>query len=734
MNNLLTSYSINFEPPLSDVLSIIVAIIILLLTAYSIKNLLFYLSIKVRVLLAILRTLSVLTFLFIFFEPSIVETTYYLEKDTVAILVDASRSMSISSDGLSRLQIAKRVASKIIGNNELRKEHNIVIYSFSKKTHLNSSVEDISILNEDSTDIVNSLEDIRLRHQDLSNIILISDGADNNLLQNRGGDITDILKNFAKNLEIPVHTILAGNENSINDVAIKVISASPIGFAGKEFEVSLLISNNSNITETIPVKIKENDTPIYSTSLRVPFNQSKQIKVTLFPKNMGRNVYEVSIPPFSDETNLKNNVDYFTSKIRKESFRILQISGSVSYDVRFLRHLFKKAPDIDLISFFILRTLESDVNAPDSELSLIPFPADSVIKESLFSFDVVILQDFGFVPYGLNTTFSELNNFIRRGGGLIFITGNNWYRWIGDYITFFNDCMPATPRTDDNAIENIIFRPELTSDGKNHPIMRILDSMEENTILFRNLPELHGIHRINNIKPTSLSLMSAKITENETLPIFLINRCEKGRTALITTDELWRFSFSEKTPDEFNLYNKLMNNLLLWITAEPDREDIVISQSQQSSKTDELRGRLASIIYSNDIKIQIENGTTIQGKINSDGEFSFDISKVEDGIHNAKVLYNDRIYNIYFYKKLKDIEMQDISLRADVLKAIARYSNGKYYKDNDISDKEFSLQKRPIKKIQERKRTPLWNKTIFLALIIILFSIEWFTRRMYGHQ
>lgn len=733
MKNLLTSYSIEFEPPLSDALSIIIAVIILLLTIYSIKNLLFYLSIKIRIFLALLRTLAVFIFLFIFLQPSIVETTYYLEKDTVAILVDASRSMSNTTDGISRMELAKKVASKILKNNDLRGEHNIIIYSFSKKTHLMSSIEDISILNEDSTDIINSLENIRLRHQELSNIILISDGADNNMLLNRGEDTSDILKNVSKNLNIPVHTILAGNEKNINDISIKVLSASPVGFAGKEFEITLFISNNSNITDTIPINIKENDTPIYSNKYKIPTGQTRQIKITLFPKHLGRNVYEVNIPPFSEETYFNNNVDYFSSKIRKQSFRILQISGSVSYDVRFLRHLFKKAPDIDLISFFILRTLESDVNAPDSELSLIPFPTDSVIKENLFSFDVIILQDFGFVPYGLNTTFSEINRYIKQGGALIFITGNNWYRWIGDFINFFNECMPAIPRTDDNAIENIIYKPELTMDGKNHPIMRILDSPDENNLLFQNLPELHGIHRVNQIKTTSISLMSAKTSNNEPLPIFLINKCEKGRTALINTDELWRFSFSEKTPDEYNLYNKLMNNLLLWITGEPDREDIVITQSRQSSNSNELRGRLASIISSDKINMQLENGTNIEGRINSMGEFVFDISKLMDGVHNARVSYLDRIYNVYFYKKRLDVEMQDISLRPEVLKAIAKYSDGKYYNANNIPD-NLKLKKKDIKKIQDKRRIPIWNRAILFALLIIIFSIEWFFRRMYGHQ
>lgn len=733
MNNLLISHNIEFKPPLDNGLSFIIAILILFFTAYSIKNLLSNLSLKVKIFLSMLRILAVLLFLFIFFQPSIVKTTYYLEKDTIAILIDASRSMTHKSDSKNRLDIAKEVARDILSKEEARKEHNFVIYSFSKNNYLESNIKDIKIINEDSTDILNSLENTKLKHQDLSNIILISDGADNNILHSRKEDTNIIIKKFSKNLEVPVHTILTGTEREINDISVRIVSASPVGFIGKEFEIVLKLSNNSQTTDSIQLSIKENDIPVYSNRYKVLRGKTEDITITLYPKSIGRNVYEVSATPFSDEEFTENNRDYFISKIKKENIRILQITGSVSYDVRFLRHLFKKAPDIDLVSFFILRTLQSDVNAPDYELSLIPFPTDQIIRENLFTFDAVIFQDFGFVPYGLNSTFSDLNIFIKKGGALIFITGNNWYHWIGDFITFFDECMPGIPRTDDNAIENIIYKPELTADGKRHPVTRLLESREENNLLFKNLPELHGIHRLSSIKPTSATLLSAKISDKEDLPLLLLNRCGKGKTALITTDELWRFSFSEKTPDEFNLYNRFMNNLILWITGEPDKEDIILSHRKDLKSSDKLKGRYAGIVSTPEISLTTEDGTVIKGNIESGGDFLFDISGIPPGMHSGKISYQNEVYNIFFFKKRDDIEMQEIFLRPDILKGIAKYSGGRYFADkSDI--KNLRLIKKQIKKIQDTKRTPLWNRTILFVILIVLFSAEWYFRRMYGHQ
>lgn len=734
MNNLLSSYRVDFTLPINRYISILLIIVITGLTIYSIKNLLFNLNLRRRIVLATMRILAVITFLLIFLQPSVMKTTYLLEKEPIAILVDASRSMLLKCGDSNRLKKAADLADQILKDPKIAEEHNILLYTFSKNIYPTGTPSEIGVINEDSTDILTSLQNLRIKQPGLSNIILISDGADTNILRMQKTSATDFMKRFLKNLNIPVFTILVGAEESISDTSVRVVSASPVGFYGKAFEIIVEITNNQKDTDSIPLNISENNSPIFSNRYRVPPGEKKQFKISIYPKNIGRNVYEVSIPPIGKEEFTHNNQDYFISRITKESLRILQISGSVSYDVRFLRQTLKKDPAIDLISFFILRTLASDVNAPDSELSLIPFPADNIIRENLFSFDIIIFQDFGFIPYGLNTTFTDINRFIKNGGALLFITGNSWYKWIGNYLSFFSDCMPATPRIDDDAIKNIIYKPELTAEGKTHPITRILNEFEENLLLYKNTPEFHGVHLLSDIKPDASSLLSARIDEYKNEPLLLVRRCENGRTALLTTDELWRFSFSEKTPDEFNLYNKIINNLLLWLSGEPNKEELLISQGSSPGRLTRLTGRFSGPIGQNSIQLQIDDGRQINGKIQNDGEFAFDISGLKEGMYSAKIIYQGAVYNTFFYKKNTDPENEDISIYPEILKKIARYSGGGYIEAEDIGKRDIPLVKRPIKKIQNQTSMPLFNRTWSLLIFIALFSIEWFFRRMYGHQ
>ena len=43
-------------------------------------------------------------------------------------------------------------------------------------------------------------------------------------------------------------------------------------------------------------------------------------------------------------------------RVIRDKIRVLQVAGAPSWDVRALRQMLKSNPNVDLISFFILRT------------------------------------------------------------------------------------------------------------------------------------------------------------------------------------------------------------------------------------------------------------------------------------------------------------------------------------------------------------------------------------------
>ena len=109
--------------------------------------------------------------------------------------------------------------------------------------------------------------------------------------------------------------------------------------------------------------------------------------------------------------------------LHDDRVRVLQLCGRPSWDERFLRRLLKRNPNVDLISFFILRT-PSDLAAVDSdELSLIPFPTHELFQNELPSFDVIFLQNFEYMPYGIGAYLDNIRQYVETGGGMAMIGG-----------------------------------------------------------------------------------------------------------------------------------------------------------------------------------------------------------------------------------------------------------------------------------------------------------------------
>ena len=110
-------------------------------------------------------------------------------------------------------------------------------------------------------------------------------------------------------------------------------------------------------------------------------------------------------------------------RVIRDKIRVLQVAGQPSWDVRALRQMLKSNPNVDLISFFILRTQESISLVPNDEMSLIPFPTRELFEQQLPSFDLIVLQDFEYVPYNIGDYLENIRSYVEGGGGLAMLGG-----------------------------------------------------------------------------------------------------------------------------------------------------------------------------------------------------------------------------------------------------------------------------------------------------------------------
>ena len=134
----------------------------------------------------------------------------------------------------------------------------------------------------------------------------------------------------------------------------------------------------------LQLTLKQDGAPVTTRSVVVQ-GEVEEIPISLqtTPTRPGTFLYSVSVQELPGEAVASNNSLSFPVTVRRDQIRVLQVAGRPGWDVRFLRRLLKSDPNVDLVSFFILRETGDPPGLPESELSLIPFPVVELFGSAL---------------------------------------------------------------------------------------------------------------------------------------------------------------------------------------------------------------------------------------------------------------------------------------------------------------------------------------------------------------
>ncbi|HEY8375836.1 MAG TPA: hypothetical protein VIK91_05065, partial [Nannocystis sp.] len=109
----------------------------------------------------------------------------------------------------------------------------------------------------------------------------------------------------------------------------------------------------------------------------------------------------------------------------RDKVRALHVAGRPDWDVRALRTLLGRDPNVELLSYYILRgSDDADREDPLARLSLIAFPTDELFKEQLGSFDLVILHNFDALSHQVGRYLPDIGRYVEEGGALVVIGGD----------------------------------------------------------------------------------------------------------------------------------------------------------------------------------------------------------------------------------------------------------------------------------------------------------------------
>ncbi|MFI5290004.1 MAG: hypothetical protein ACHQ17_10165, partial [Polyangia bacterium] len=405
-----------------------------------------------------LRGGAVLAALVLFFQPAVRLENVTRLPNHVAVLVDASESMGLAETPHAQSRAARAAEwlsrSKSIFD-RWRARHRLDFYTFGDRlapTTLDALTQkNAPPPRAEATRLREALASVRSRYdgRELGGVVVISDGIDNGRL---GESTTDKLDaeslDFFKAFGAPVHTAWVG-EPGLHDVAIARVLADDFAFVRTALTVEAVVrvvgaERAGWVGRTLPVTLRRDGVPVRTVDVTVESGKTDyRVAFDFTPERVGKYLYEISTPVLGGEAIRENNARAFVIKVIRDKIRVLQVSGRPSWDERFLRGLLKHDPNVDLISFFILRTPTDLELVPPEELSLIPFPTEELFREQLRSFDVVFLQNFNYAPYGIGSYLEDIKSYVESGGGLAMLGGDLSFTLGGWAHTPVADVLPV---------------------------------------------------------------------------------------------------------------------------------------------------------------------------------------------------------------------------------------------------------------------------------------------------
>ncbi|CAN5850159.1 hypothetical protein BH11MYX3_BH11MYX3_03070 [soil metagenome] len=706
--------------------------------------------------------------LVVFLEPAVELRQVAREPNRIAILIDDSKSMGLAEkpEGPSRIERTRQ----LIENSKStlaawEQNHKIDYYTFAETVSPTSPAGLLTDTAQGKATLIRkALETIRGRYEgrDLAAILLISDGASTGGFDEDSGD--GAVRDFLRSLDTRVHTVWAARPG-LKDVAVARVMADEFAFVRTVVRIDAVIRTTGLPARQVAVTLSTDGQPLRQKMVDFPAgDHDVTVTFEVTPPRVGRYVYEVSVPVAAGEAVTTNNARSFVIRVIRDKIRVLQVAGQPGWDVRGLRQMLKSNPNVDLISFFILRTQDDVSLVPNDEMSLIPFPTRELFEQQLPSFDLIILQDFEFMPYGIGDYLENIRSYVEGGGGLAMLGGAASFTSGGYFGTPVAAALPVElygPFDRGPILDTGKFTPQLTEAGVQHPVTSLRYSPEDNLATWKALPQLEGVNLVAAAKPDATVLAThprLKTKAGKPMPVIVAGDYGKGRSLAVTTDSVWRWGFvaAARNGDNGRQYTKFWDNAISWLIQDPDLRNLHVDSdaveyapSHPVRITVRLVGRdyqpLAGGVVSLVVKrgadpAKLEEVTTAKVTVGEDGTAVHELG--------GNLSLGPGVYRIEGHATIggRQVDATDIFLVREggseldrpvgdpqTLDAIATATGGSSLGAIDSLPSDLELDPPRIVRVDRRTDVELWSRPGLLFLVIGLLGLEWLLRQRSGY-
>jgi len=702
-----------------------------------------------KAFLLTLRGLAFLALLVLLFRPELeVRKGHYL-KNSIAVLLDDSKSLSIKTfpEEAPRADLVRRALEKHRPYfDKLAETFNVDFY-FASDRLVQAPAEPAASYEpkEPFTDFARVFTDLRKKYegQSLQGVLMFSDGAD---LTTEPDEISEELRLAVAALDSPIHTFQTGSNEMFKDLAIETIDAPDFGFVQQPVHLSVMVSAETLGNKNVSLVLKEGDNVLVSKMIEIREDTHRYpVDLEFTPRAVGKRVYSLSLPLFAGESIPGNNRRDFQVKVIPDRIRVLHLNGRPSWDSRFLREVLVNNPKVDLLSFFILRTLGDEVAAPTTELSLIPFPSNLLFTDYLNSFDLVIFQNFKYAPFIEKKHLENVKAFVENGGAFLMIGGDLSFQG-GDYErTAIEDILPVSLLREARAWDKKEFASQPVKGFLHHPILRLEKDDAANGKIWNSLPPLSTLNTGLKAEAGAQVLVERGAGQ----PVLAVAKRGKGRTAIIATDSTWNWNFRRVGEGgSGRYYQKFWNNMVAWLSGDPATQVLQLEADREKYREGEevlIKGQVLREDYQpaagEAVTLTLRSPAGVPEThalvADANGEVAFRFAPGEKGFYAARAevkrgketLLAETGFGVFG----DTAEFQRPRVNPGLLQKIAAISGGTstvLSGETDLANYRFD---NPEVLVKTRSKTfSLWDNWGAYGLIAGLLFLEWWTRRKSG--
>jgi uncharacterized membrane protein len=708
-----------------------------------------------------LQTLLATLVLVLLWQPAITVAELKPHQNIIAVLVDDSRSMAISEDGLTRqAQAVNALQNGVLAS--LNRSFQTRLYRVDAAPSRIDSLKDLHP-NAPSTRIGDSLKQLSDETSDLpiGGIVLLSDGDDNT-----GGISSDAISALRAR-HIPVHTVGFGRERAAHDVELDDAVVAPRAFSGSRVaaritlhqrgyaaaKINLVVRDVSGAAATGQAKV------LASRTVGLGPDGNLQAETLMFDiGGAGARTLQIAAAPLAGEENTANNTLTRVVNVGSEPRRILYIEGEPRWEYKFIRQAEQDDRMVQIAS--MVRTSENKLyrqGLADPKELADGFPSR---PEDLFVYQGLII---GSVEAGYFTPGQQelIRQFVdRRGGGLLLLGGQFALADGGWNASKLTDLMPTILPTQAGTFHReadpkngkIHTTAELAPAGVDSTITRLVDDPAANAVRWKALPYLMDYEDPGIPKPGAAVLANTITPEGRKLPLLITENFGHGRTAIMATGGTWRWQMSSPLGD--TAHDLFWQQLLRWLVSDTPGHVVASVPAQMLldngavSLTAEVRDQQYNPAPDARVEAHILGPSGVSAMVemtpvpDSPGRFQAAWSAPKTGSYLTEVTaqradahkgtVKELGRDVLTFQRMDGVaENFHTEQNRDLLERLATQTGGQYWKPADLGKLAGAI---PISEagVTTRETKDLWNlPLVFLMLLMLRFS-EWWLRRKWG--